>query len=674
MNNNLKPVTTLPPFKRLCMSIGELPTSYLETMSYYEMLVWFTEYMKNTVIPTINNNGEAVSELQGLYIQLHDYVENYFENLDVQTEINKKLDEMADNGTLTQLIKNYVDPIYQSYETEINNEISTFKNNVNTQLVDMNARVEAATSGSPLVASSTSEMTETDRVYVNTTDGKWYYYDGDSWEIGGTYQATEDSNTVLILQNEVNYLKNFTDKLEYDPDDFELGGIRTNGMNYDEGTYQYGVRTTGFFSTAGLAPGTTIKIAEGYEVNVYYYNDDSLVYASFNSLAGWQEGSYQLDTSGTNYYYRLLIRKKNVSTTADVNTFVSKIYIDTSCELFDRINENTDNIEKILDEDIPDYWKTYLDAKLDDINEAIYDIGNHGDYFGFFTDYHVSQSSENTHKILKYLTDNTLLKKYINNGDILNTHTKEQAIDLLNKFNYKFRNINLLNVVGNHDFNPYANDPGDRLTLEELYPLLFKKYEESYIKLNKDCYYYFDNEAMKIRYIMLDTKSQDADIREDGDQLNWLVNTLATVPEGYGVIGVTHIFFGGVDENYEGTITSTSRVIRNIFNGYNTKTSGSTNTGYVTIPYDFTNANGEMICLLTGHIHNDYSLEAEGYPIICTQCDAYGGSNQNPAVTRSLGDYTEDIIDLFFIDTTAKTIKTIRIGAGSDRSFTYGTE
>ena len=107
-NENLKPVNTLPPFKRLCMSIGELPSSYLETMSYYEMLVWFTEYMKNTVIPTINNNAEAVSELQENYIILKNYVDNYFDNLDVQQEINNKLDEMVEDGTLQEIITSYL--------------------------------------------------------------------------------------------------------------------------------------------------------------------------------------------------------------------------------------------------------------------------------------------------------------------------------------------------------------------------------------------------------------------------------------------------------------------------------------------------------------------------------------------------------------------------------------
>ena len=108
MNNNLRPINTIPNFKRFCMTIGELPTSYLETMTYYEMLVWFTEYMKNTIIPTINNNGLAVEELQNKYIELKSYVDNYFTNLDVQQEINNKLDQMVQDGTLQEIIASYL--------------------------------------------------------------------------------------------------------------------------------------------------------------------------------------------------------------------------------------------------------------------------------------------------------------------------------------------------------------------------------------------------------------------------------------------------------------------------------------------------------------------------------------------------------------------------------------
>lgn len=96
------------PLKKICMTIGELPTSYLETMTYYEMLVWFVEFLKNQVIPVVNNNSEATKELQTLFIELQNYVNNYFDNLDVQDEINNKLDEMLEDGTFAILVERYM--------------------------------------------------------------------------------------------------------------------------------------------------------------------------------------------------------------------------------------------------------------------------------------------------------------------------------------------------------------------------------------------------------------------------------------------------------------------------------------------------------------------------------------------------------------------------------------
>lgn len=101
MNGEIKStINVLPPLKRICMTIGELPASYVETMSYYEMLIWFTKYLSETVIPAINNNAKAVEELQDLYIQLQDYVNNYFDNLDIQNELDILISELIENGTL----------------------------------------------------------------------------------------------------------------------------------------------------------------------------------------------------------------------------------------------------------------------------------------------------------------------------------------------------------------------------------------------------------------------------------------------------------------------------------------------------------------------------------------------------------------------------------------------
>ena len=84
-----------------------------------------------------------------------------------------------------------------TYAGNTNTAISTINNNLNTEIANRQStneslqnQINGLTSGSPLVASSVSEMTDTSMVYVNTTDGNWYYYNGSNWSIGGTYQST----------------------------------------------------------------------------------------------------------------------------------------------------------------------------------------------------------------------------------------------------------------------------------------------------------------------------------------------------------------------------------------------------------------------------------------------------------------------------------------------------
>ena len=74
--------------------------------------------------------------------------------------------------------------------------------------------------GSPLIASTVSEMTETDRVYVYTgsetgyTSGNWYYYDGTAWTSGGVYNAVAiETDTTLSVSGKVADAKKVGDEL-----------------------------------------------------------------------------------------------------------------------------------------------------------------------------------------------------------------------------------------------------------------------------------------------------------------------------------------------------------------------------------------------------------------------------------------------------------------------------
>lgn len=135
-------IPKVSPLTRVCMSIGALPTSYLDSMTYYEQLCWLCKYINDTVIPAVNTNAEAVTELQNLYTALKKYVDDYFENLDVQEEIDNKIDELVEDGTMDQLLN-----------TNLTGSLSNLTTTVKTNLVaainevDSHADTNAASIG-----------------------------------------------------------------------------------------------------------------------------------------------------------------------------------------------------------------------------------------------------------------------------------------------------------------------------------------------------------------------------------------------------------------------------------------------------------------------------------------------------------------------------------------------
>lgn len=100
MTETLRPKPVhLPPFSAWLAS--NIPAVYDNTMSYYDELTSLIAWLEKEVVPNVNSAITLVN-------QLKDYVENYFKNLDVQEEINKKLDEMTEDGTLQEIIGEYL--------------------------------------------------------------------------------------------------------------------------------------------------------------------------------------------------------------------------------------------------------------------------------------------------------------------------------------------------------------------------------------------------------------------------------------------------------------------------------------------------------------------------------------------------------------------------------------
>lgn len=158
------------PFRMWCQQV--LPLVYSNEISYYEVLGKVTEYLNN-VIQTMNEVGEDTTALHQAYVKLQNYVNNYFTNLDVQEEIDNKLDDMVESGELAEIVT----PILASYHN-------------------------------PQFVTSTSQMVDRNKIYILYPAGKVYFWNGTTWQDSGItygqmssvfyYRGNVPSNTNLM--------------------------------------------------------------------------------------------------------------------------------------------------------------------------------------------------------------------------------------------------------------------------------------------------------------------------------------------------------------------------------------------------------------------------------------------------------------------------------------------
>lgn len=105
-----------------------LPTIYDDSLSYMELLNKVV-YVINLAIDDVNAVEDNVAALLAAFEELQKYTNDYFDNLDVQEEINKKLDEMVQDGTFTNILQ----PLISSYQTQLDileSRVNTLTENI----------------------------------------------------------------------------------------------------------------------------------------------------------------------------------------------------------------------------------------------------------------------------------------------------------------------------------------------------------------------------------------------------------------------------------------------------------------------------------------------------------------------------------------------------------------
>lgn len=141
-------------------------------------------------------NANDLSAIKELYRKLKEMEEKITQIKYIDSSLAKKLKKEYENLKRIILDENVqlqlIDKINQSKAelikniNEVNAQIDNNMNEVNSQLETKANKNEI---GSPLAVSTISEMIDKTKVYVNTTDGKWYSWNGNEWTIGGVYNS-----------------------------------------------------------------------------------------------------------------------------------------------------------------------------------------------------------------------------------------------------------------------------------------------------------------------------------------------------------------------------------------------------------------------------------------------------------------------------------------------------
>ena len=197
-------INKLTPFKLfLCNNSFPFIEEDFDSLTNYQLLSKIVGYIQSQIIPTIDETTEAQNNLSTKFIELKNYVDNYFDNLDVQEEINTKLDEMASDGSLENIIN-------QEIFGNINQKISTLETNVETLQDDMNT--------------SENNITKLQNINLSQFDknGKTIFI-GDSY---ATYSPDQD-----ITKDYVTQITQFLGL--NNPYNFHRGGSGFIGGEYD---------------------------------------------------------------------------------------------------------------------------------------------------------------------------------------------------------------------------------------------------------------------------------------------------------------------------------------------------------------------------------------------------------------------------------------------------------
>ena len=134
--------------------------------------------------------------------------------------------------------------------------------------------VNGIAGGAPIVVASTSAMTDTEQIYVLSTNGNWYYHNGSAWVAGGEYGAVATDAT-LTQSGIPADAKTVGDRLAIVDDiDASVNGIYSKNYTDGKNFYVYGVIHEIIDDPdASISDYVPVTVGAGEQISFFYTDD-----------------------------------------------------------------------------------------------------------------------------------------------------------------------------------------------------------------------------------------------------------------------------------------------------------------------------------------------------------------------------------------------------------------
>lgn len=403
------------------------------------------------------------------------------------------------------------------------------------------------------------------------------------------------------------------------------------------------------FSTELLTTALTNDDLKGVIVT----HDEPITYTEKEiTIAEWYDTGLTPSSSGGGNYVDLLVKVNQNKTDIE--------------EVSNRVTALETGSETVT---VPTFWQSAVDACIAKIKAL--QVGRNCVTFPFFSDNH--QRNGYAGILIAHIMKECNIPYCFFGGDSISNGyidseatmiAQDKAFDTIMSY---VPNGRFCRAVGNHDgYWNVSSATGDEFhyTREQVYELFLR--EES-IAQNKHfggdgTYYYVDDIASKVRWIVLDTN----DGTVEAEQITWLQNTALSFNEsGWAVVFISH---QPISNHYHANISNAEEVrtvVKNYING------SSANKAVV-------------VGWFSGHIHRDriYTGVASNttddsvgaampFKQVTITSDHTGIAYDDATKHTVANDDQSHAIDFVTINKTTRKVNLTRLGIGEDRSYSY---